>query len=186
MWWQRILVVGVLCGPLMSGDGTAHGASSTIAEHEWIRPAAGPYGAMTPAEKLAAKVMSNNLQPVSDDNLTARYLGEDRYYSLVEVTATPETPSEAYKVETFRMLGTRIAASTAEYRQETETVSTTRQQNAYDTAVQFYRGTLPIMPLVYEGKYTYRPKKGDKCEVIVDELSTNRELLQTYTIDVCQ
>lgn len=181
MW--RVLML-LACLVLLSRVAGAHAA--TIGEDEWIRPPDSPYLAGTPAEKLAAEVMMYGRQPQATEKHHARYVGEDRYYSLVEVVEFGHGAGEAYLVELFRMLGTRVVASHAEYRQDIEQMPPERQQYAYDIALQFHQGKLDPRPIIYEGKYLYRPKWSDKCEIIVEELNLNRELLHTFSVDVCR
>ncbi|MSM40634.1 MAG: hypothetical protein GJT30_13550 [Geobacter sp.] len=60
-----------------------------------------------------------------------------------------------------------------------------REAAAREVAFQSRNGTLPLMPLLYWGKYTYYPSAGIGCIVTVTEKDLNREEIGTYDIDVC-
>jgi len=60
-----------------------------------------------------------------------------------------------------------------------------REAAAREVAFQSRNGTLPLLPLLYWGKYTYYPGAGIGCIVTVIEKDLNREEIGTYEIDVC-
>lgn len=181
-WIVPVAIFITLLNVRMAADA----ASASIQETDWERAVNCPCDAVSEVEKIAAEVMGKDRLPTVHANLQAKYIGEDRYYSLVEVTRIPDTQLEPKETVTFRMIGKKIIASYAQYHQEKETIPLLRQNYASNAAIKFYERELPAMPLIYEGEYAYRPKQGDnKCEVIVDELSTERELLHTYSVDVC-
>jgi hypothetical protein len=185
---ERVLYLGVIFCMLIlcAENNTAIGKDLLpLQENEWVRDAHCPCDAITESEKIAADVMRNDRRPITKGSMQAKYIGEDRYYSLVEVIEITENKFSPYNVETFRMLGSKIAGLHSEYRQETEEIPFTRQDYARKIAMKFENGTVDNPPLIFEENYIYRPKKGDKCEIIVDENSTKRVLLHTFTFDVC-
>ena len=179
--WRKI-TLRILC--LAFSCSTQNSFAGAIPQCDWVRQPNSPYVAETATELLAVKVITSNLADKGVGSLKARYLGEDSYFSVVEVAEVPIEPGAAYKIELFRMIGRQIASSCQIYRQD-ENTSPSRQRLASEVARNYHNGTLPNIPLIYDGKYTYRPKRVNRCEIMVDELGLDREVLTTYSIDIC-
>jgi hypothetical protein len=80
-----------------------------------------------------------------------------------------------------------IGSSYPEYK--TDAVSgankTSREAYAREVAMQARDGSVPIMPVMYEGKYAYSPRYDGGCDVVVTEKNSNFEITGVFKIDVC-
>jgi hypothetical protein len=141
------------------------------------------------AELLAAQVLKNAGKPQKSGNLSAWLMSEDLPFSVV---AVDEQASAAGNEITKRTLyrfqeDVLISYSYPEYHERVETVEDKdkREQYAREVAMQAKTGTAPSRPAMYEGKYAYSPKYDGFCRVAVTEYNSKRQVIATYSIDVC-
>ncbi|MBT0662911.1 hypothetical protein KI809_01255 [Geobacter pelophilus] len=141
------------------------------------------------AELLAAQVLKNGGKPQKSGNLSAWLMSEDLPFSVVAVDEQVSTADNGTTKRTLYRFqeDALIAYSYPEYHERVETGEdkNKREQYAREVAMQAKMGTAPSRPAMYEGKYAYSPKYDGFCRVAITEYNTKRQVLATYSIDVC-
>ncbi|GAM08116.1 hypothetical protein OR1_00387 [Geobacter sp. OR-1] len=139
------------------------------------------------AQLLAAKVLQSGGTSQKSGGLFAWLMSEDPPFAIVAVDEKKSDKDE----NTVRTLysfeeETVIAVSYPEFIEQTEEEKDKREQYAREVAIQAKEKRLPLMPLLYEGKYAYSPRYDGSCTVVVTEKNAKYKVTGTFTIDVCR
>lgn len=139
-------------------------------------------------EQLAIQVVKTGGKRQELQKLVATLFQESPPSSIVMVESLPSVNEPLTKLVLYYLEGESIVSVTTPQfvdRQREEELEK-RRQAAREVAYQGKNKTLPMMPVLWWGKYTYTPDFVGGCEVTVIERGTTREETGSFTIDVCE
>jgi hypothetical protein len=138
-------------------------------------------------EQLAIQVVSAGGQKQENHGRVATMFQESPPTSIVLVESLPSGNEPLTKLVLYHLEGESIVSVTTPQfvDKKKEEDQEKRRQAAQEVAYQAKNRTLPLIPVLWWGKYTYSPDIVGGCEVTVVERDTAREETGSFTIDVC-
>lgn len=139
-------------------------------------------------EQLAIQVVRNAGKRLQQPGRTAVMFYESPPTSIVMVESTPGGNDPLTKVILYHLEGEIVVSVTTPQfiDKKKEEDMEKRRQAAREVAYQAKNRTLPMMPLLWWGKYTYTPEISDGCRITIVEKNTYREETGSFEIDVCK
>lgn len=139
-------------------------------------------------EQLAIRVVKAGGIKQEQQGRVATMFQEFPPTSIVLVESLPSGNEPLTKLVLYHLEGESIVTVTTPQfidKQKEEELAK-RQEAAREVALQAKNKTLPMIPVLWWGKYTYSPDFVGGCEVTVIEKDISREETGSFTVDVCE
>lgn len=139
-------------------------------------------------EQLAVQLVRSGDKKLEQQARTATMLQESTPTYIVLVETLPSRNEPLTKLVMYHLEGeTVVSVTTPQYvdRKKEEDMER-RRQAAREVAIQARDRKLPLLPVLWWGKYVYTPSSPDGCDYTVVEHDSNREETGSFEVNLCK